>query len=645
MNASATARSLGFDGQTYYYQSGDTRSMLLDASAMPPLVRAALDRHLQSLGQSPEAMAEGLVMILALAGGSPARGGEILVLGGSTYVPLKLTVLLRAALLAPRRDDDTAPRAAMADEQAAMEAVRRLRVVVRGELPPAARMPEILALPKDAPLAAPEAGYDLCVLFDDGTLDAAGYAHALAAVRPGGQVLCVTARRSMLAAAQAVTKGVLYPITDHIVCWAGKTAKASALHGKRGKHGKRGTHEKEQPARPTFAPLPPLPARVMAFLPYKASMWDSLESIWRAAAADPTTRAYVVPVPFAELGEDGRPRTWKWEGRDLPSDVPAIDWRECELARLRPDAIFIHNPFDGANKVTQVDARFFSPRLKSLTRELVLVPYYVTGGCVHPEGIRYAPGYVTADHVILESEADLPKYLAAYPEPEVPEGKFLTLGSPKYDKVRMDRREDHPLPPDWAERVAGRRVVLYNVTLIDALRHTEECLPKIRWVLGEFAKRDDVVLWWRPHPLLAPTLRSMRPAFAEAYDALVAEYRAAGRGIFDDTPDLHSAIAWADGYYGDYGSVIWLMEATGKPILAQDYAVYEGSTTTPQGPLERAGDPGAHAIRSEQTVGELPSFCQQLQQAKEPPRPTTEALSGTRIYQFVCDELAKGISV
>ena len=543
-------------------------------------------------------------------------------------------------------DDDTAPRAATADEQAAMAALRRFRVVtVQKEPAPAlARVPEVLCLTPET-FAAPAEGYDLCVLFDDGMLDAAGYAHALAAVRPGGQVLCVTARQSMLAAAQAATKGVLYPITDHIVCWAGRTAKHLELYGTHGKHGKRRTHGAAKQPRPIFAPLPPLPKRVMAFLPYKASMWDSLESIWRAAAADPATRAYIVPIPFAELGADGRPRTWKWEGRDLPSDVPAIDWRECELARLRPDAIFIHNPFDGANKVTQVDARFFSPRLKSLTRELVLVPYYVTGGCIYPDMISGAPGYAVADHVVLESEADRQKYVAAYPDGTIAPGKFQVLGSPKYDKVRMDRREDHPLPPDWAERVAGRRVVLYNVTLIDALRHTEECLPKIRWVLGAFAERDDVVLWWRPHPLLAPTLQSMRPAFAEAYDALVAEYRAAGRGIFDDTPDLHRAIAWADGYYGDYGSVIWLMEATGKPILAQDYAVYEGSTTTPQGPLERAGDPGAHAICSEQTVGELPSFCEQLQQANEPPRPTTEALSGTRIYQFACDELAKGISV
>ena len=34
------------------------------------------------------------------------------------------------------------------------------------------------------------------------------------------------------------------------------------------------------------------------FLPYKASMWDSLESVWKAADADPECDAYVIPIPY-----------------------------------------------------------------------------------------------------------------------------------------------------------------------------------------------------------------------------------------------------------------------------------------------------------------------------------------------------------
>ena len=31
----------------------------------------------------------------------------------------------------------------------------------------------------------------------------------------------------------------------------------------------------------------------VVFLPYKASMWDSLESVWKAAEEDPDCVAYV----------------------------------------------------------------------------------------------------------------------------------------------------------------------------------------------------------------------------------------------------------------------------------------------------------------------------------------------------------------
>lgn len=33
------------------------------------------------------------------------------------------------------------------------------------------------------------------------------------------------------------------------------------------------------------------------FLPYKVSMWDSLESVWKTADEDPNCDAYVVPIP------------------------------------------------------------------------------------------------------------------------------------------------------------------------------------------------------------------------------------------------------------------------------------------------------------------------------------------------------------
>lgn len=43
----------------------------------------------------------------------------------------------------------------------------------------------------------------------------------------------------------------------------------------------------------------------IVFLPYKASMWDSLESVWMAADADENCDAYVIPIPYYDRNPDG----------------------------------------------------------------------------------------------------------------------------------------------------------------------------------------------------------------------------------------------------------------------------------------------------------------------------------------------------
>lgn len=63
------------------------------------------------------------------------------------------------------------------------------------------------------------------------------------------------------------------------------------------------------------------------FLPYKASMWDSLESIWRAAQAGRACHVVVVPIPYVELNADGSCGVWHCERADFPADVPTEDGR------------------------------------------------------------------------------------------------------------------------------------------------------------------------------------------------------------------------------------------------------------------------------------------------------------------------------
>jgi len=128
----------------------------------------------------------------------------------------------------------------------------------------------------------------------------------------------------------------------------------------------------------------------VVFFPYKASMWDSFESIWLAAKEDPQCEAYVVPIPYYDKKPDGSFGQMHYEGTEYPDYIPVVDWRQYSLEERCPDAIFVHNPYDENNYVTSVHPDYYSKRLREFTNMLVYLPYFVAGEtvtehfCVNP---------------------------------------------------------------------------------------------------------------------------------------------------------------------------------------------------------------------------------------------------------------------
>lgn len=332
----------------------------------------------------------------------------------------------------------------------------------------------------------------------------------------------------------------------------------------------------------------PQEKKEVVFLPYKASMWDSLESVWKAAAEDEECDAYVIPIPYFDRNEDGSFGQMHYEGDLYPSYVPINSWETYDIEERHPEVIFIHNPYDGANYVTSVHPAFYSARLKDYTDLLVYIPYFVATAHQVQEHLCIVPGSLYADRVIVEDEEIRKFYIEQFHKYEKRENcrgvfgkaeeKFLALGSPKFDKVLSTKREDVETPPEWERLIwkedgTRKKIVLYNTT-VDCLLKKETFIGKIRSVLRIFYEnREDIVLLWRPHPLNVAAMQSMRPEKLAAYEKIIADYKAAGYGIFDDTADLSRAIALSDAYYGDWSSVVSLYEKTGKQIMIQNVEI------------------------------------------------------------------------
>lgn len=326
----------------------------------------------------------------------------------------------------------------------------------------------------------------------------------------------------------------------------------------------------------------------VAFFPYKASMWDSLESVWMAAKEDKTCECYVVPIPYFDKNPDGTVAAMHYEGTDFPEYVPIIDWQKYNPKERHPDIAFIHNPYDYANKVTSVHLDFYAKELKKCTDMLVYIPYFVCINDNLSEEFCVLPGTMYADKIIVQSEKVRQGYIREFHKFEqenhcegmfgIAEDKFVALGSPKYDKVLRTTRDNVKLPKEWSAKIRRedgslRKVILYNTSIAALLKSKEQGLKKIHAVFDVMRDREDVVLLWRPHPLSEATYSAMEPQLAEKYRETVKQYKQEGWGIYDDTPDLHRAIAISDAYYGDSSSLVELYRVTGKPIMIQSVEI------------------------------------------------------------------------
>ena len=337
----------------------------------------------------------------------------------------------------------------------------------------------------------------------------------------------------------------------------------------------------------------------IVFLPYKASMWDSLESIWRAAYEDKEhCNAYVIPIPYADRKPDQTVAAWHCEADQYPDYVPVLDYRKVNLEEMHPDIIFIHNPYDNCNALTSVDSQYYSEELKKCTDKLVYVPYFVAqdvkpGDFDREENISHlitTPGVLNADLVVVQSENIRQVYInvlmryTTQQDRKYWEERIVGLGSPKYDKILATTKKDVHVPKSWLKMIqkpdkTWKKIVFFNTGVSIVLKLKEKALDKIESNFKIFKEnKDEVVLLWRPHPLMMATMAGMLPELQERYAEIVKKYKEENWGIYDDTADLNRAVALSDAYFGDGSSVLKLYVVTGNPIMYH-YMLNSGQLT------------------------------------------------------------------
>lgn len=396
------------------------------------------------------------------------------------------------------------------------------------------------------------------------------------------------------------------------------------------------------------------------FLPYKYSMWDSLESIYEAAENDPECEAYVMPIPYYDKDGHDNMIGMHDESDLYPKDLDVVSWWEHTVDEINPDIIFIHNPYDDGNLVTSIHPDYYTRKLVRDDRLVVYVPYYVS--YTDDPDILTSLGFagIYADYVITQSEwyrneyercldkyRDMGDNARAAVDYYDNGHKFAVLGNPKYDKVAILAKKSYPLSDDWHDALfcgAGQRLTLLLDTTVElVLKQRENVFEKINAVIDVVEESRDMALIWRPHPLIEVIISEMAPELEEMYRRTIERCRDLDNCIFDDTPDMHRAMAWSDCFFGKYGSMLELYRHTGKPVVMLDLGGTDSSVRDyDEGALSGKVHAGEVLREEELGMGTVLEFCREYQYV--PADFEQKETFGERIYKFSKEALVRKIS-
>lgn len=313
----------------------------------------------------------------------------------------------------------------------------------------------------------------------------------------------------------------------------------------------------------------------VAFLPYKASMWSSLASVWEAAQADSDCEVRVVVIPYYKLDRQQKPTELVYEADLFPKEVSITHYSQYDVVAEQPDMIFIHNPYDDTNNVTRVPEQYYSYNLKKYTEQLIYSPYGMMGYYNPNEGafMCCTNAVMVADKVLVQSE----KVKQIYIDHGASRRKLLALGSPKVDAVVEGLKQSPVYPKGWEERLKGRKVFLLNTHLsyfirgyVYALEHPEKN-DYARWYHEQFFEqllnREGCALIWRPHPLMKATLESRNLydslRFVEELERRIEE---SDNAVLDMNGEYDISFRLSDALVTTYSSMIPEYMISGKPI-------------------------------------------------------------------------------
>ena len=274
----------------------------------------------------------------------------------------------------------------------------------------------------------------------------------------------------------------------------------------------------------------------IGFLPYKRSMWNSMESVYQECR-NAGAVAYVLTLPYYLM-----PDKKMVNEQDLFPEEGTLDI--SMIQKISFDYLVIHYPYDGNNKVTSMLPEYYTAELRNYGK-VIFIPYSCSPGIF----TRLHKGLANIDYAFLCSEAEADSFISEWQAHGVDfSGRVFGFGSPKMDAIKKCS--------------CGSATLVIN-SLAPYLSAPFIRIQAYQRVITDEIDRGRNVIFC-PHPLLRQTIKSMRPDTAEAYSQFIKWCNEQENVIVDETENLEQALEEADYLISDPSSVLEMWQSTGR---------------------------------------------------------------------------------
>ena len=303
----------------------------------------------------------------------------------------------------------------------------------------------------------------------------------------------------------------------------------------------------------------------VAFFTQEYFVWPSFQSIWEHCSGRDDCETRLV---YVYSNGKGRPlydeNYYKNVFEYRENGYPLLEMTGFSLEEESPDIVFYMKPY---YYLRACPPKFYVDEISKHTPYTAFISYCldVQGGNKLLKFFYGMPAFYRMWKVVAYSRY----YYSMMKKYGFRNGdNAVLLGHPKFDFTYRALVKREFQNKEWAEKIAGRPVVLWNSHF--SVEENGGVGTYFIWkdtIFNYFKRNKDIVLLWRPHPIFWQTIRQQPGFDLGDFTEFLNSLRASDNVIVDDSSDYRYAFSMSDALISDAATFLVEYCGAGQPVL------------------------------------------------------------------------------